>query len=69
MTPVVRPPPGLAAGLATAEDVLRDNIVVKGPRATSGFEVRYVYAVKFQERWLGRSDEVHLIPIYGEDQG
>jgi hypothetical protein len=27
-----------------------------------------VYAVRFQARWLGRSDEVHLIPIYGEDQ-
>ncbi len=64
MTPVV----GLPPGLATAQDVLRDAIVMKGPGKTSGFEVQYVYAVRFQAGWLGRSDEVHLIPIYGEDQ-
>ncbi|KAK4148693.1 hypothetical protein C8A00DRAFT_38729 [Chaetomidium leptoderma] len=66
---IVRPPPGLAAGLVTAQDLLRDNIVVKGPGETSGFKAQYVYAVRFQARLLGRSDEVHLIPIYGEDQG
>ncbi|KAK5651138.1 hypothetical protein OQA88_13232, partial [Cercophora sp. LCS_1] len=35
MTPVV----GLPPGLATAQDVLRDAIVMKGPGKTSGFEV------------------------------
>lgn len=65
MTQLVRPLPELV----TVQDVLRDNIIVKGPGETSGFEVQYVYAVRFQARWLGQSDEVHLIPIYGEDQG
>jgi hypothetical protein len=69
MTPVVRPSPRFTARLATAEDGLRDKIVVKGPGETSGFELQYVYPVKFQARWLGQSDEVQLIPTYGEDQG
>ncbi len=30
---------GLPPGLATAQDVLRDAIVIKGPGKTSGFEV------------------------------
>jgi hypothetical protein len=50
---VVTLPLGLAASLAIAQDGLTDKIVMKGPGETSGFEVRYVYAVRFQARWLG----------------
>ncbi len=43
---------------------------MKGLGETPGFEVRYVYAGRFQARWLGRSDEVHLIsPLTGKTRG
>jgi hypothetical protein len=72
MRPITRPARQSMPTVKLAEwqDRYRDKLVIKGPcRATSGFQLQYVYVGQFRMGWLERGDEVHLLPHKAGDQG